>query len=111
MNLNTKPKYLQIKPRRQRTIVYFCGHTFEVEGWYERGRPAEFYEKNGEPGHPADPSDLFDATIRLKVGNYRAPDMTDILSDHALEKILDLARANMDDPDYDAELEDLGEIL
>ena len=90
-----------MKPSRARTTVDFDGIEFEVEGWYERGRPAKFYLKNGDPGYPAEPSDLFDATIRAKVGSYYTPELTDVLSEHAVEKIIELALANMDDPDFE----------
>jgi len=107
----TKPKYAQIKPNRQRTLVDFAGLTFEVEGWYTRGRPAKYHLSNGDPGYPAEPSDLFDATIQAKVGDRFTADLSDLLSEHAVEKIIELARANMDDPDYHADMADLERYL
>lgn len=101
MDPTTKSKYVQTKPTRQRTLVDFAGVTFEVEGWYERGRPAKFYLRNGDPGYPAEPSELFDCTIKAKVGDRYTADLTDVLSENAVEKITELALANMDDPDYD----------
>lgn len=114
----TKPKYTQIKPSRQRTLVDFAGLTFEVEGWYTRGRPAKYHLANGDPGYPAEPSDLFDVTIKLAVrhehgngGYYYSADLNDVLSEHAVDQIIDLARANMDDPDYHADMADLERYL
>jgi hypothetical protein len=79
--------------------VYYCGIRWEVEGDYTKGRPAKFYLPNGDPGYPAEPSELENVAITIKQGNNESDELTMVLHADAVLTIIDRALENIDDDD------------
>jgi hypothetical protein len=86
--------------KRQSTTVTYHGLRWPVSGVYTRGRPAKPYLTNGDPGYPAEPSELEDIAITLRQAHGESDELSDILNDDAQNKLIELALENMDDPDF-----------
>lgn len=87
------------KPLRRSTTVIYHGINWRVEGVYRRGRPARYYLKNGDPGYPAEPSELLDVCIFAEGRHGHSDDMQDILTMEAQDKLVDWALEQFDDHD------------
>ena len=83
---------------KRRTSVMYHGLQWVVEGFYVRGETARLYEKNGDPGTPGVASDLLDATITIA----NSDEMSDILTQDAVDTIINRALETFDDPDFAA---------
>jgi hypothetical protein len=91
---------VQSKLKRQSTTVTFHGLQWHISGVYTPGRPAKFYLANGDPGYPAEPSELDEITITLRQKYGESDEMSDVLNDDAQDKLIELALAEMDDPSF-----------
>lgn len=76
---------------KMRTRVSYHGIDWVVEGDFKPRRPARPYLRNGDPGYPAEPEDLFGASIWIEQGRSRSEDLQDILEDEAIDKLIDMA--------------------
>jgi hypothetical protein len=66
--------------------VTYAGIDFTVIGSYATYKPATMYQKNGDPGEPAEGGNFEDYSVYL--GDN---DLTDLLSDDVLQYIMELA--------------------
>lgn len=85
---------------RQRTTVYFRDIEWSVEGVYRRGRPAINHLGIGNPGYPAEPSELLDVTITIKTKFHESDDLHNDLTQETYERIINIALEAFDDPDF-----------
>ncbi len=86
--------------KRQSTTVVYHGLRWHVSGVYYKGSQARNYLANGDPGYPAEPSMLDDVAITLRQAHGESDEMSDILNDTAQDKLIELALAEMDDPNF-----------
>ena len=96
--VNKTSTYLPRK--RQSTTITYHNLNWHVSGVYTPGRPARAYLANGDPGYPAEPSELDDITITLRQAHGESDEMSDVLNDMAQDKLIELALAEFDDPDW-----------
>jgi hypothetical protein len=66
--------------------VTYAGIDFTVIGSHETYKPATMYQKNGDPGEPAEGGNLEDYSVYLSEN-----DLTELLSDDVLLHIMKLA--------------------
>jgi hypothetical protein len=89
---------------RRRCTVDYCGIRWEVEGEYNKGRPAMFHLPNGDPGYPAEPSELFDVNICIKQDNATSDDLQNVLLVDAVQTLIDRALVILDEDDTGVEI-------
>jgi hypothetical protein len=72
--------------------VTYAGIIFTVDGYYTPYKPATMYQKNGDPGDPAEGGTFEDYRIFIEEN-----DVTDLLSDDIVQYIMELADEAADD--------------
>jgi hypothetical protein len=74
----------------QTVMVTYNGMDFEVTGDYSKYEPMRMYMPNGDPGYPAEGGKLENVCIILDNN-----EITEILSDKALDDIVELAEQEL----------------
>lgn len=83
----------------RRVRITYHGLEWHVSGYYQPPQKQVLYEKNGDPGDPGSPADLIDAEIWILQDHSESDEMADILTQKAIDTIIDRALEAMEEED------------